>query len=164
MLDILTDIGMTLDGDLAIDSGGDLSLVSGIEFLRREINKIVKTNNPEWTLHPNVGADVNRYIGRSNTREVGREIEQSVREAIKRQFPDSGIEIRVVPKSRDALGVYMSIYSPALGRQEPIYTFNFYFSSGSVDADQDPLLNKVTVTDNRHNKTTNIYLNRRTRG
>lgn len=106
----LYDIKMTLDGDLVIDAG-DIGLVNGIDWFVQEVNKIVRTNNPEWELHPNVGASLEDFAGQPNVREVGRAIEERLHAKITEdniQFPGT-LSIKVVPVSISDIKVYINL-------------------------------------------------------
>jgi hypothetical protein len=163
MLENITDLGITLDGDLLLNERGDLAIVGGDQWIIRELVKIIKTNNPEWGNHPDIGADLDDFIGRSNTRETAKEVEEHMRDAIRKQFPDQGLDIRVVPLGRHQIGVYVAFGTYA-NDQRKLINFKFDFTSNGVTSFNDPLLvgkEDEYFKDSIHHVNTNKYLTRR---
>lgn len=102
------DIKMTPDGDLSI-KGNDLELVNGHDWFIQEVMKILKTNNPDWELHPNAGASLEDFVGQPNTRDVGRAMETRIYEKISEEglnFPGK-LTVRAVPLSTHEVYVYI---------------------------------------------------------
>lgn len=106
----IVDIAMSEDGDLVIEKG-DLKLHNGINWLISEIQKILKTCNPEWRIHPNVGVGLDEFIGQPNNREVGKFIERKIREKIKAEGLDypGDVDVQVVPISVSDIMIYINL-------------------------------------------------------
>ncbi len=81
----------TINRDIKLDSnygdfeinGGDLVFVQNkIEILKNVIIERFKTNNNDFKLNPNYGADLERYIGKGVDHKVKESIETSFRYAL----------------------------------------------------------------------------------
>lgn len=57
---------MTNEGDLVLNSTGDLAMVYGDEQIAQEVLFRLKTTLGDWTLSPNVGTSLERFIGSPN--------------------------------------------------------------------------------------------------
>jgi len=108
------DVVMTLDGDLAVGGNGDFELTEGFDWLAREINKIVRTTNPLWTVHPTIGAGVESYIGRTNDRATANDLRRDIIDAVERSTllgAGQSVAVDVIPLSLDSVAVYVNISS-----------------------------------------------------
>lgn len=76
------DIKFTADGDLVINSAGDIELVDGDDQIAQEVLFRLKTTPGDWTLSPRVGAGLERFIGQPNTDLTRAAIEQAVESAL----------------------------------------------------------------------------------
>lgn len=74
----MKDLKMTSDGEFVIGPNGDFETVDGDEAIAQQIVFILKTQKGDWTLAPRVGANLERFIGKPNTREVRDMIEAVV--------------------------------------------------------------------------------------
>ena len=61
------DLAMTTDGELIIGDDGDLATSYGDEQLSSEVLFRLKTQKGDWTLSPNTGCSLERFIGQPNT-------------------------------------------------------------------------------------------------
>ena len=162
VLDGLIDIAMSLDGDLLVDQTGDLRIINGEEWFKREINKIVKTDNPEWETHPNIGASLSKFIGKINSRSTAKDIEHSIRTGVGEQFPEWALDVRVVPTSKDSVRVFISFLMQ--GGTSNILELSFDFSTGALTAGSDPLVERVkVVTKTNQTVVENFYISNRNR-
>lgn len=130
----LTDVAMTLDGDLEIGDDGDFKLVDGFEWLYREVNKRVRTRNPEWVGHPTIGAGLAEFHGEKNTAAIAKKIRQRIKSSLGKGnigFPGE-FHVRVVPVSRDAIAIY--IYLLVAGSRIELEKFIYEYDDGVVKA------------------------------
>ena len=107
----LSDIGMTLNGDLMVDSTGDLAIVDGWEWLYREINKRIRTNNPSWRNHSGIGCSLNDFIGQPNTPEVAKEIRRRIKSVLSIDniaYPGE-IEVDVIPLENSGITIHITV-------------------------------------------------------
>lgn len=127
----LIDLKMTEDGDLAVEFG-DLAQTRGVEWFTQEVRKIVRTNNPDWVKHPNIGADLEEFAGLPNTRDTAGAIQRQLHDKITAEnihFPGE-LEVRVVPISADGIAVYIRL--TLSGSTIPIDKVVFEFAQGVV--------------------------------
>ena len=125
----IVDIAMTLEGDLIIENG-DVKLVNGIDWLAQEVNKIIRTNNPDWIMHPRVGAGLDDFAGLPNTRDVASQIQTRLHDKITEEgitYPGV-LSVRVVPLTVDSIMCYITI--EVEGQQLPVTKFIYDMSNG----------------------------------
>ena len=130
----LTDVGMTLDGDLMISPDGDLNLVDGFEWLYREVNKRIRTENPMWQLHPTVGANLSDFKGEPNTPQNAKRIRQRLKYILSQGnigFPGE-FAIRVIPTRPDGILIY--IYLDMAGIRVELSKAIYDFHNGIVQS------------------------------
>jgi len=137
-----TDLFQTLDGDLVVTANGDLALVSGFDWLAREINKVIRTINPQWFHHPTIGAGLEEFVGQPNTRAVANQIERRVLDAIYRSsIPNTErIGVQVIPVDLDVVTVI--VYFDADVRITLSKTI-MDFKNGSHQPVRDPALEEI---------------------
>ena len=148
-----TDIMMTLDGDLVLSSNGDLLLTSGFDWLAREVNKIVRTVNPEWQAHPQIGANIEQFGGRENSREVGLQIQRQLKAALDRSdILEAGqsFSVRVVPTDLYSVGVVISVSGTETSTTLSKLIFNF--QNGTIADIQDIPASTATEDDGIHRR------------
>jgi hypothetical protein len=115
-----TDVKMTLDGDLTVGGNGDFELTNGFDWLAREINKIVRTVNPLWTIHPTIGAGVESFIGRTNDRETADNLRSEIMDAVERSGilqPGQSVDVEVVPLSMESVSVYVNVNATGISKE-----------------------------------------------
>jgi hypothetical protein len=124
----LSDIGMTLEGDLMIDSSGDLALVDGWEWLYREINKRIRTDNPAWRNHADIGCSLSDFKGQPNTPEVAKEIRRRVKSVLSIDniaYPGE-IDVDVIPVDNSSIAIHITvrISGSIIDLQKLIYNYS----------------------------------------
>ena len=141
------DIMMSLDGDLAVDGTGDLKLTEGFDWLVREINKRVRTINPEWKGHETLGADIETFAGRANTKEVADEISRRITDSVSSWGLDSpgAIQARVVPTGPSSVNVF--IFIDLMGIRYNLTRVIFDFDNGVVQPVTDPEAYTTTIVE-----------------
>jgi len=112
----MIDIRFTEDGDLVVGETGDLDLVWGDEQIAQEVLFRLKTTLGDWTLSPNVGADLEKYIGEPNIPITHALIESQVIKAI----------------TRGNLLVFPSVRAVPIGENEVFILIEF----GSIEEDE----------------------------
>lgn len=163
-----TDIMMTLDGDLVVGGDGDFKLTDGFDWLSREINKRVRTINPEWRIHPTIGANVESFVGKLNNRFNLAELRRQILDSItKYNLQDPGqIDVRVVPTGLDKVGIF--IFLDVAGHRRTLSQVVFDFNNGTIQEIADPVADaSKTIIDESeklssktHRMTENKYLKR----
>ena len=78
------DLKMTETGDLIVGENGDLEITYGDEQIAQEVLFRVKTTLGDWTLSPNIGASLERFIGEPNEPFVHAMIENAILASVTR--------------------------------------------------------------------------------
>lgn len=164
----MTDIGMTLDGDLMVD-GGDLQLVEGFDWLYREVNKRIRTENPSWVGHPTVGVGMGDFQGHPNTPDTAKALRQRIKYVLAQgniSYPGE-FNVRIVPIRSD--GIMVFIYLDLAGNRVELQRLIYDFSNGIVQGMEDstttyqPLPQEVKLLDTTRDTASrgpNIYEDR----
>ena len=164
----MTDVAMTIDGDLRINDNGDLELIDGFDNLSVQTNKRVRTNNPTWRKHPTSGASLHDFIGMPNTRETSSEIMKRILNTLNVDgiaYPGR-FSVQIVPVDVDTL--IITIYFDLAGSRSEISKLLYNFTDGLVQRieDRDIVYTAVPqekkLVDKRVNvtKTPNMYQER----
>jgi hypothetical protein len=123
----MKDILFGYDTDLHFEDG-DLKTTTGIDYLEREIYKVLLTSPRDWLAAPRIGASLENFIGQNNTREMGTAIKKHVERSIGPTVFPAQMKVTVVPTSESSLTVIIDIYvqSDVVSR----FPFEFNFVSG----------------------------------
>lgn len=160
IFDLINDIALSYDGDLLISENNDLKIVSSIDWFKREVNKIVRTNLRDWKSEPDIGVDLDEFIGKLNNKETASEIKNKLLEALhidNFQFPGE-FDIKVIPTSTFELSIYIS-YN-VVGEHYSIGKLIYNLDKGISKAIFDELDNKTEYTKPQNKKNIkNKYLN-----
>ena len=75
----LTDLKWSNEGDLVVENGdlADTKYVRGLAFLQ-EVSDRVKSSLGDWKLMPNKGADLDEFIGQTNSSATQKAIENAI--------------------------------------------------------------------------------------
>lgn len=96
------DIQTSFDGDLEIDSKGDLKLANSLDTYKGAVNFILRTDFGDYAPTPTVGSNLGSFIGESNTKSVHSKMENTIARAIAGPIlNDSDVSIKVVPLDVD---------------------------------------------------------------
>lgn len=96
------DLYLTESGDLAVTSNGDLALTETVwRDLSQQAYLRIMTQTDDFTLYPNLGADLESLIGMPQSPETAEVGKQLIMSALNREgrFIGLPIEIRAVPTS-----------------------------------------------------------------
>ena len=103
------DILLGYDTDIHFENG-ELMLTTGIDFIERELFKVLSTLPGSWKADPTIGASPNKFTGDQNTREVGQEIESYIEEGIKLVVTPAVPKVRAVPTSSDSIMIFIDLH------------------------------------------------------
>ena len=146
----LTDIGMTLDGDIMLDDTGDIGLVQGWEFLFREVNKRLRTNNPSWKSHPSIGVTLRDFIGTPNTPATAQALRKRIREKLSIDnigFPGE-FDVIITPTGRDSVNISIDFY--LAGLKKSLTRIIYDFTDGLIQEVEDQVVIRTdTPVENR---------------
>lgn len=117
---VITDLILTDDGDLVLtadDVGSDgnliqdLSYISLEEALQQIVKSRIRTDAPDWFIHPTMGGNLSDLIGEPNTREnAALGVEALTRVLTYDNFLTlEQIEVRAVPINKQDIIFYINI-------------------------------------------------------
>ena len=159
IFDLTSDVILTYDGDIAIDDDQDISSINGIEWFKREINKIIRTHIGEWRSEPGIGICLNDYVGESNTKDTADDIRDKILSAITIDGLGSPgqFDIRVIPTSINNITIYISytIAGDTYNIAKMIFELDKGLSVPIFDEYDESTINKIT--NHRSNKS-NKYI------
>jgi hypothetical protein len=146
----LTDIAMSLDGDIMLDETGDIGLVQGWDFLFREVNKRIRTNNPSWKTHPSIGVTLRDFIGHPNTPATSQALRKRIREKLSIDnigFPGE-FDVIITPTGRDSVDISIEFYVG--GMKTELTKIIYDFKNGVVQEVSDQVVIRTdTPVENR---------------
>jgi len=95
------DLDFSWDGDLLLDNQGDIKDTSEdlLLSIRNEMFTIVKSSLGDWKEDITVGADLDDFVGESNSRETAENIKIRLESSLSQLVSVSDVEIRVTPVS-----------------------------------------------------------------
>lgn len=137
---LLQDIKTNFEGDVEIDSKGDLKLANALETTRAAVNFSLRTDLGEYQPNPRIGCNLGSYIGDINSRETHQDMESSINLGLKRRVVEpQDVEVDVVPFSlTEALcsikikGNYL-ISGEVTEVMESRQSYTFPFIAGQID-------------------------------
>lgn len=107
------DIDFTWDGDMKVGPDGDLMSTAddAIRALENELRTIIKSERGDWKAQPNIGSDINEFLGEANTRELGRRLEERVRSRLTQPGPvlTEDLIVRAVPVHKHSILMIISV-------------------------------------------------------
>ena len=152
------DIALSYDGGAILNDRGDLEATSGLDALSRKVSRIVKTRNPAWKLYPDIGANLEDFVGQPNTRETAAEMTKRLNYVLnKDQISGTNfLEVRVVPAN--AASVYIFIFLRNESGRITLSREVFDYKDGIFHDTYDPLESKKIIPVATHSLPTNKYL------
>lgn len=104
----MKDILLGYDTDIHFENN-DLMTCTGIDYIEREIYKLLITDPGDWKANPTIGCSPNRFTGDQNTRELGKFIENYIRNGLKDTVYPSQVDVRVVPTGYETILIFVDI-------------------------------------------------------
>lgn len=104
----MRDILLGYDTDLYFENN-DLMITTGLDYIEREIYKLLITEPGDWKVSPQMGCSPNIFTGNQNTRTTGKKIEAHLKEGLKSTVFPSQVEVRVVPTGYDTVMIFIDI-------------------------------------------------------
>lgn len=120
----MVDILFGYDTDLYFEND-DLMTTSGLDFIERELYKLLITDKTEWKADPSIGACPNRFTGEQNTRETGQAIERFIEDGIRLTVAPGVPKVRAVPTGEDKVMIFIDINLPDFQRVTVPFEFDF---------------------------------------
>ena len=126
---MMQDISFGYDTDIHFGTD-DLVLCTGIDYIEREIYKILITNIGDWKMMQNIGAGLNDFVGQPNTRDVAKSIQDQITDSIKLTVYPAQANIRVIPTNETTVMAFIDVYVTNL--QITTIPFQLDFTTGNV--------------------------------
>lgn len=117
-MDSIRDFKGASSGDIIIDEG-KLLLAEFKQTVRQGIEKRLKTNNPDWYRHFNIGSDLEDLRGMDNTRQTGESGRANIEKALTHDgfIEEKDLNVRAVPTGGTEITYYITV---RLGYNEQI--------------------------------------------
>jgi hypothetical protein len=131
------DIKLSKAGDIELEATAededgnplyDFKMTSDTESLEQDIYNRIKTNSPDWELHPEIGGNLEDIIGEKNTQEVAQIAEDQLRKTLTydNRIKTDDLEVYGIPTDYDEVTFYIKVQVDSVS--EPIVIpipFNF---------------------------------------
>jgi len=118
----MKDILLGYDTDIYFENN-DLMICTGVDYIEREIYKLLITEPGDWKANPILGCSPNKFIGDQNTRELGKFIENYLYSGLKDTVYPSQVDVRIVPTGYESLLIFIDL----LIQNEEITSIPFEF-------------------------------------
>ena len=105
------DLKLTDDGDLVLDSNGDLVTVSGDEELAQAVRFRLKTLKGDYTLAPSIGTSLEQFIGEENSPDTRSLIESTVSDSLTFDNLLINPSVRCIPLSENEIFILVEFPS-----------------------------------------------------
>lgn len=110
------------NGDYVLDKSGDIADTSDdtLESLATEIKSIVRSSIGDWAKCANYAADLYEYIGEANTRDLGKLIEERIRNSLNlcRVALKEDTAVKIVPITPDTVAAFIIVkVMPTVGNK-----------------------------------------------
>jgi len=111
----------------------DIGVAFGVETIQQMIWNRLRTENPDWSLHDGVGADLSDLIGELNTRETMEVGRASIIKALTYDdaLNENNFEVRGFPYTAESIMYMITIKEE--GRQDIRIPLLFHMELGLVD-------------------------------
>lgn len=126
------------DGNIIKDKNGkairDIALTEDTESLEQDIYNRIMTNAPEWSLHPEIGGNLEDLIGERNTRENANIGASNIEKTLTfdKRITSEDLSIRAVPTGHDQVTFFLQVFVD--NRIDPLLIpIPFNFVRGMLD-------------------------------
>jgi len=120
----MKDVLIGYDTDLHFENG-DLMTVTGLDYIERELYKLLITEPGDWNLNRNLGCSPNIFSGAQNTRETAKQIQLYLLEGLAETSRPGTLNIRVVPTNYDTVMIFIDLILPDYPTDNIIFEFDF---------------------------------------
>ena len=104
----MKDILLGYDTDIHFEFN-DLMLTTSVDYIEREVYKLLITNPGDWKANPTIGCSPDKFIGEQNTRDLGKFIETHIENGLRDTVYPSQVNVRVVPVDYEMLMIFVDI-------------------------------------------------------
>lgn len=160
----MNDILFGYDEDISFNDG-DLQTTTGIDYIEREIYKLLITVPSDWRAAPQVGCSPDKFIGETNTRDISKKIETYLTDGLRQTVSPGQLSIRIVPVDYSKVICLINVFIQDL--DITTIPFELDFSSGFHKLNRsDPVVmankssNQLVVNDISNLRKPNKYWSR----
>ena len=102
------DIETSSSGDLVLSSSKDLKMAAPSGCLKQDIMFRARTDLNDFGPHPNIGADLQRFIGETNNRENASKAEDRLYDSLTKdgRIISNDVRVKAVPINADSIAMY----------------------------------------------------------
>jgi len=123
------DITLSYDTDILFSSG-DLDITNGVDYIEREIYKILVTFVGEWKLNPTIGCGLKEFVGQENSRNTAQKIEKRIQDSLILTVYPAQVNVRVVPSNYNTIFCFIDVIGPNINITS--IPFEFTFTTGTI--------------------------------
>jgi hypothetical protein len=105
------DIKVSSAGDLLVDDTGDLTLGSPQDSFTQMLDMRIKTSALEMSLSPYFGCNIRKFLGKPNTSDTGKRIEQAIVFGLTNDgfISNENLTVDVVPVSLEKVAALIKV-------------------------------------------------------
>jgi hypothetical protein len=130
----LRELTLTEDGDLLISPTGDLAVSLNAQALAEHIMVRLRTYQDEAPAMPGVGARIEDFAGKPNTRETGEALEKIAMDALTRDgfLTPEEVTVTAVPEGPRHIRLYIDPDPNQTGRYQGVWSFDIDLITGEL--------------------------------
>lgn len=145
----MKDILLGYDLDIYFENG-DLMYTTGVDYIEREIMKLLLSYKGDWKITPQLGCNPQKFIGEHNTREVATQLESYLSIGLIDTVSPAQIQVKVVPTDYERVMCFIDVFS--LEKNFLSIPFDFDYQTGNVKFNRaDPKTTQIQNTKNIKN-------------
>ena len=96
------DIASSFEGDILLDSKGDIKISDSLETYKGAANFVLRTDYGDYAPDINVGCNLGSFIGETNSQVIHKKMERNINSALRNQiFSPQDVVATVVPFDTD---------------------------------------------------------------
>lgn len=132
------DIASTFEGDILLNSNGDLALANSLNTHKSAANYVLRTDHGDYQADVDVGCNLGSYVGELNIPRVHTSMEHNISKVLQNEiFSPTDVQVSVVPfDTEEALAVvtiagYYLIDNEIVYVDNDIISYSFPFLGGT---------------------------------
>ena len=156
------DILLGYDTDLHFENG-DLMVTTGLDYIEREVFKLLITEPGDWKATPKLGCSPNIFSGAQNTKENAKKIENYLLQGLTKTVSPAIPKVRVIPTGYESVMIFIDIIIQNYEVDSIPFEFDFIngikkFNKYDYRTTEPKSSNKHKLNDNVNMKKSNKYL------
>lgn len=130
----MIDIKMSLTGDIVVGPDGDFEFVRTDDYIIQTMMFRLKTTRGDWILAPQIGADLESFIGMRSSEETLAAIKRSVETELSKIPGVPIFDVSVAPKQPNSVWILIEFESLETPEQQLSLIFELDLKTGEVNA------------------------------